>query len=674
MDRDSWNSKPLFIMRLSMTPTRRLTCLLLTSTALACGAESEIDEPEVRVRAALTPTQSRAKVCDLSNQVVAFNEPSSCGDVGAWEGNPIFGGPGQPVAPEGLRGYCTYTHPGNATPNHVVALSNGLGGGVPGPAPFEIGTDCRAVETQNSAIADEIGEDLEDFFGWLSGRFDPQQINVAPPIVVHTAVVDTYPSTTPIGPNSSHGPVVASIVESFLCPTGVGCTHLVRNYLGLPRTNDGPDYVKGGLVGLQSDLAKGIYEALVEDQQLGTDRLVINLSVAWEAEEFGGMGLANMTPAARSVYDVIRVASCRGALTIAAAGNESSLSCTGEPMAPGRWEMIDAPNEAQCNQLGIASPIIDDGAYTPLVYAVGGLFGANKAMASSRDAGMPRLAAASSHAVARPLSPGLDGVAIRSGTSIGTAVASATASMVWGYAPYLTRPEVMERLYQSGQPVGDLTADFGPSGPTDVHRIDACAAVSLVIPGAGPTCDFSSQPVTVGQIATDVEAAVSISHSVAVDSAMPCTDVCGDEYTFHPVAGSDIDCDEVEPDPWRWLTAPQPTEAGCTECILTTETSTNQATALLTVGDHFDANDIKAVELEIIDILGEPHFFGISDKELQGGAIVQPRSGFIDGFDVPMSLGGVEPDKAFIIMSFLDPADPNGESIETRDPLILRIQ
>ncbi|MGH1343862.1 MAG: S8/S53 family peptidase [Nannocystales bacterium] len=658
-------------MKFSTLLTRHLTCFLLSSSAFACSAEGELDAPEATPRAAPTEAESRAEVCDLSNQVVVFSQESSCDDVGPWEGERIFGGSGEPQPPAGLRGYCRYTKASNTTQGHVDALAAGLTAGDNSPA-FEIGTDCRAVETQNSAIADEVGTDLEDFFGWLSGRFDPQDITVPPPISVHTAIVDTYPNDSPDKPKSSHGPVVASIVESFLCPTGVGCTHPVRNYLGLPRTNDGLNLEKGGQIGLQSDLAKGIYAALVEDSQLGTDRLIINLSVAWEAEQFGGMGLADMDPAARSVFDIIRVARCRGALIIAAAGNESSLSCTGEPMAPGRWEQIPAPDEAECVQLGVLDWVEDTAAYTPLVHAVGGLFGPDTAMATSRSAGMPRLAAASSHAVAPARLPGLPGAAIRTGTSVGTAVASATAAMVWGYAPALTPSGVMERLYLSGHPVGDLTADFGSAGSTPVHRIDACAAVALSIPGPGPTCDFSTQPVTIGQLVGDLEAVVSISHSLSVDDPLECTNVCGEQYSFHPVPGSARDCAEVEPDPWRWLTTPQPTEAGCDECVLTTETSTDQATALLTVGDHFDAGNIKSVDLEIIDVFGMPHFFGITDKELQQAAVVEPRSGFIDEFVVPMKLDGVLAERGFVIMSFLDPADPNGASIETRDPLILR--
>lgn len=665
-----------------MTPTLRLTCLLLTSATFACAEGSEPDLPETALRDGNGGGSGGGgqdpydEVCDPSNQVVVFYSSNGCDDFlgGDWEGARLFNSSTAP--PEGLARYCRYTFDGAATLDDVKDLTAELE--TTFPAGFEIGTDCRVVEPQNSAISDEIGIELDEQFGALSGRVTSQQVKAALPLYnpfeIHTAIVDTYPSfpANPAVPNSTHGPAVASIIESFLCSSGPNCNHNVRNYLGLPRTNDGLDTTLGGQVGRQSDLARGIYAAMVADSALSAEHLVINLSVAWEAERFGGTGLADMSPAARSVYDAIRVARCRGALIIAAAGNESGLSCSGEPMAPARWEGIPAPTSSECAELGLGlnSRFEDDADYAPLVHAVGGLFGANTAMATSRAAGMPRLAAASSHAVVPPHT-GLPGVVIRTGSSIGTAVASATASLVWSYNTTMSPSDVMDVLYQSGQPVGGLTADFGSVVPADVHRIDACAAVEHAVPIINLNCTTST-PHTVDDLATEVEAAVSVTHSLSTDPVVPCTDVCGVNYDFYPVPTSSLGCTSVEPDPWRRLTAPQPTEGGCQECILTTEESTNQASALLTVGDHLDGGNIKSAHIEIHDINGEKQIFGISDKDLAAGASVHPRTGFIDEFVVPLSLGGVIPESAYIVMFFLDPNDLNLEPVETRDALILR--
>lgn len=669
-------------MEFNMLLTRRLACLLLTSTAFACAADSDIESPGTEARDGGTPPAGVVdpydQVCDPSNQVVVFNATNTCDDLvgGAWEGQRIFAGGGVP-APSGLAGYCRYTFDGAATESDVKDLNVALTATFGGPN-YEIGVDCRAVQPQSSAISDEVGDELNANFGWLSGRITPLQIATATllaPAEIHTAIVDTYPSNPDTSelPHSTHGPVVASIIESFLCPTGVGCTHQVRNYLGLPRTNEGLDLQRGGQVGLQSDLARGIYHALVADQQLGSEHLVINLSVAWEAELFGGMGLTDMDPAARSVYDVLRTARCRGALIIAAAGNQSGLSCSGEPMAPARWEDIPAPDVAECGQLGIIkNAYVDTANFAPLVHAVGGLLGPNTQMATSREDGMPRLAAASSHAVAQPRE-GLPDLAVRTGTSIGTAVTSAAASLVWSYDPDLSPSSVMQILYQSGQPVGSLTSDFGPGGAaTGVRRVDACAAVKATIPGLPPTMPCpSTGHYTLDEVATEVEAAVTYSPIVSNDPGVPCTDVCENSYTFYPLSGSGRGCSEVEPDPWRWLTAPQPTEAGCQECILTTESSANEASALLTVGDHFVGLDVRAVELELSDANKEMKVFGISERDLAGGA-TSPSTGTIGDFLVPMSLGGFDPVRAYIVMHFVD--SNTDEVIETRDAMLLRVE
>ncbi len=669
-------------MKFDTLLTRHLPWLLLTSTTFACAAESELDAPEVTAREGGGPLSGpgtadpKDELCDPSNQVVVFNTQTApeaataCPDFvgGSWTGNPIFGGGGVTV-PSGLAGYCRYTSAG-ATTDDVDDLALALQAFSPGA--YEIGTDCRAVEPQGSAISDEVGDELDSYFGWLSGRTTPQEIALTvsrTPAEIHTAIVDTYPSnpdTTKL-PYSSHGPVVTSIVESFLCPTGVGCIHQVRNYLGLPRTNQGMNTPRGGQVGLQSDLARGIYSALVADQQMGSEHLVINLSVAWEAEEFGGMELSDMDPAARAVFDVIRAARCRGALIIAAAGNQSGLSCAGEPMAPARWEDIPAPDSLECIELGILNPFVDTANFAPLVYAVGGLLGSNTPMATSRRGGMPRLAAASSHAVAHPRE-GLTDLAVRTGTSIGTAVVSAAASLVWSYDPGLSPSDVMQHLYQSGQPVGSLTADFGPGASVAVHRVDACDAINSMFPGTPLTCE-SSPPVSLDQIAADVEAAVTDTYIVSNSPGVPCTDGCGENYTLYPVLGSSLTCATVEPDPWRWLTAPQPTQAGCEDCLTTTDHGTNQSTAFLTVSDYYAGWTIKAVSLELYDEKGNRKVFGITEKMLLGGG-VEPMAEEISEYVVPMSLGGDVFAYGYVLMAFTNPA--SGESVETRDALLLR--
>ncbi|MCR9160710.1 MAG: S8/S53 family peptidase [Nannocystaceae bacterium] len=643
--------------------------ILLTST-LACAVETaSVDRPFELENTAERAADPLDTVCDVSAQVALFDDPVACtAPVGpSWSGEAVFQGS---AVPSGLRRYCAYSFDGSATAADVEDLEHAIT--TRHGTPFELGVDCQAVEPQNTAITDAIGPDLHAFFDWMSGHITADQAQAAvqllTPAPIHTAVVDTYPQhpVAPPEPNSTHGPVVASVIESFLCPSG-GCNAKVRTYLGLPRTADGLDLTDGGQVGRQSDLARGIFAALVADQASGSDHLVINLSVAWEAEEFGGMNLGDMDPAARAVYDVIRVARCRGALIVAAAGNQSGISCTGEAMAPARWEGIAAPAAGECTDLGIANPFVDPVAGSRLVHAVGGLFGPNTPMANSRGLGMPRLAAAASHTTASTRQ-GLQLPAVRTGTSIAAAVTSATASLVWSYRPELSPSEVMNALYNSGSVVSGVASDFGAGGP--VRRVDACAAFNHAVPAANLPCQ-STPTVSLSDLVAGAESAVTVTDTPTMGTLHWCFDSCGNPYTFQALSGSAAECEAAEPDPWRWLTSPQPTRAGCPDCVLTADSTSNQASALLTVGEDFEGYDVLAAKLEVIDDLGETHFFGVTEKDLAQSAVEPTRTAAAD-YDVSVPLDGLTPLRAFILLDFEEPS--TGEYVSTRDAMIVRVE
>lgn len=115
----------------------------------------------------------------------------------------------------------------------------------------------------------------------------------------------------------------------------------------------------------------------------------------------------------------------------------------------------------------------------------------------------------------------------------------------------------------------------------------------------------------------------------------------------------------------------RPTEGGCQECILTTEESTNESAALLTIVSLFAGHTIKEAELHVYDSVGVEHTFGISAADLLAGAI-QPRTGPVTEYDVPVSLGGVVPARADIVISFIDPN--TSASFDTEDALIVIIE
>ena len=115
----------------------------------------------------------------------------------------------------------------------------------------------------------------------------------------------------------------------------------------------------------------------------------------------------------------------------------------------------------------------------------------------------------------------------------------------------------------------------------------------------------------------------------------------------------------------------RPTRAGCDDCVLTNDTSTNESAALLTIEDQFVGHEIKDVELEVYDSAGVEHVFEITNADLQAGAI-QPRTGPVTEYDVPVSLGGVTPTRANIVVNFIDPSTE--ESIDTTDALTIIIE
>ncbi|MBV1860235.1 MAG: S8/S53 family peptidase [Nannocystaceae bacterium] len=650
--------------------------LLLSSLCVACAEgpleDAPLDEHRTSVAA------GTAIVCDSSHQVARMpmsdqpGQSTVCKDFPAigWEAEPLFASATAPASV--LDRYCRYTFvpAAGATTGDVSALVKSL-------PTAEIGVDCQAVTPQGQAITDTIGQELDEFFGYVAGRVDGTGLDDAYPYAVRSAVqttvIDTYPNAEPSKPISSHGPFVMSIIERIACPQGMaGCDIEVGAALGLPRTELGmnPDH-RGGVVGLQSDLAHGIFEALERYRASPNGHSVMNLSVGWESELFGGSSPANMPPSVRAVYDVLRMARCEGSLIIASAGNSSGLTCNEEPLAPGRWEELPAPTGAECSSMGATAFVPDSASYTPLVHAVGGMAGAKSRMLSSREFGMPRLVAAASHAVARPRH-GLPDLTIRTGTSVSAAVASAAASLVWSYAPDLSASDVMDVLYTSGVS-SSVLSDFGVGAAVGIHRIDTCRAVkhACTLPGS----DCGKLGVT---LKCQTSAPVSLPNMVAAIEDLPpsifeirdanygtvvagCDDGCGGAIVFHPYDGEVRSCEATQSDPWAWLTSPQPPKSGCNDCVLT---GTNvDPTALLTVDSAFAGDALVSVDIVVLDVNDMKHIYSLQDFDT--GAVPALQSTRVVAYEVPFDLGGIEPRGATVVMTF-------ASGIETEDPMLLK--
>lgn len=656
--------------------------LLLSSLALSACTEGDVDGPvaldEERTGALVPLTelaQMRGEVCDPRFMVSYAADGGSCDTMGPWQGESLFPGAAD-AGLTGLTGYCRYTwtpthpsHPPNPAQHHITSLAGNVG---------EVSPDCMAVMPQGNAITTLVADELLDLFRWRIGWIDPVDMDAAfqgagARSPVTTAVIDTYPADhTPQHPLSDHGPVVASVVESIACGDGgVSCSVSVSPFLGLPRDANGdPKPIRGGYVGRQSDVAGAVYDAM---EAQGSERLVINLSIGWDPVLFGGVDPTTAPPAVRAVHDALRIARCRGALIIAAAGNTDRLRCDERPLAPGQWQMEVTPTEPECTALGVG--YVAEASDAPLVYAIGGLDQKHSIMPGTRNLGMPRLAASATHTVAQERT-GLPGDVVKTGTSLSSAVASGAASLLWSFRPDLLPGEVMDLLYDKGFDVGE-TSTFDPGGEA-IHGVDVCAALTEACtapPISALACNGNLAlldcdppfPVSIPDfIDTIADAAGTPNIQEYEVDFEECNAGCGGpEPRVYESPGIARDCEAIAIDPLTRFTEPQPPKNGCSDCVLTVEPTTQDATAQLTLSDDFQPTDVAAVDVRITDAAtGRQVSFPMTEKELAMFVEATLENDQVEGYAIPLSARGYEVESADVVMRF-----DTGEV--TVDPMIV---
>ncbi len=666
---------------MSTSDIPRILCLALVSTLAGCddpsGLAGESDAPRDAPVGFTEPLADggaalRAAVCS-PHVMVARSQDGSCDSVGAWVAHRVFPGSGSPS----LAQYCRYTwpHPESPPPGPAVdALVASVGEG-------DIGADCQAVTPEADAIGEVAGAAMRDIFYWSAGRVRGEEIVAAYPQAtrapVTVAVVDTYPSHEPPDPVSNHGPIVASLVDAFACPGGP-CPVIVTHTLGLPRVDEDktPDLVRGGVVGTQSDLARGIYDAVRDSPD--AQRLIINLSVGWDARLFGGEGFAVQAPAVEAVRSALEYARCSGALVIAAAGNDGDLTCTEEALAPARWEEEPAPDATTCEALVGPGHATFGGGYEPLVFAVGGLSWSGAAMPGTRHDGVPRLAASATRAPAAPRA-GLDEPVVRTGTSMAAAAVTGAASLIWSLDPSLTPAGVMDILYANGHPVGVQRSDFGPNGGNDpVHSLDVCeAVVAACEAGACGSLSSTATPLdceppvpvsTADLFALISNAASEFSHNETGDTVTACGEICGSERFVYGPPQTEVECADYQRNPLLRLTNPQPGRPGCEDCGLTVEQS-GDGVAHVTLNGDFDNYTILSASVDVVDPAGDVHSFPLTTPDLnQPDTYIGKNlsSKTIDEITIELSKTGITPVSSKLLIKFDDGHD-------TEDPMMLAI-
>lgn len=566
-------------------------------------------------------------VCDRAVHIARRDADTDCPSMGQWVGEQLFDigskwlttSDHAPV-PGALAHFCRYTWDDDVapTPEQRMGLYNAEG-------IDSISPSCQAVSGQSDVLTDTFGLQMRTIFHANTGR--PSSIDLGLPDTgttepnVTMLVVDSQSGNLQISATSKHGRHMGNIISDIACPDDdPTCRVDVRYVVGLPRLGNGTaNYVNGGWVGTRADIAAAIYEGVRRWEEGNATlevptRLVMNFSLGWEGMLFGGLE-DEMPASVEAVRTALEFAACHGALLIASTGNKGDFCGMTGPLLPAAWESRPAPDAARCAELGFPEPPLDDGAYRPLVHAVGGLDLDLGPMPGSRTGATPRLMAASSHVVAgEPLHGGL------TGTSLAAAVTSAAAALVWSYQPELEAGEVMDLVYAGGIPLADHTTDFAlaDTTPAAPHRVDACQALHTACTAPEATCPpmplscLETEPISTTELSMDFTA---LEPDVTLESSLPeidssCVDACGEPVEIRVAAGTTANCAAFAVDPTEHLVNPTPDSIACPTCGL------RDGVLSLSIHSDFDNETIDNVMVHLVDEAGVDYHYDLGTLTL----------------------------------------------------------
>jgi hypothetical protein len=520
------------------------------------------------------------------------------------------------AVPGELQRYCSYEYIGREPigQRHYDELFAAIDA-YPGMPLDSVALDCRSELVQGNGLEDpaivaQLAESFHRAIQWIPGSALRSTAGQREHIEV--AVLDTV-SREGTKPVNEHGVVMGEIIAEIACPDGdSSCSNTIRHHQAMPRhANKSADWARGGDFGTMGDLATAIVAAVGHwrmaqlDDRDAAKRLVINASLGWVPD-----ASASTNAPERALERALEFAACNGALVIAAAGNIPDPACAAGdsgPLAPATYQLVEAPDAAECARLGYAA--IEDsmlpvfGESRPLVYAAGGLDGHDRPILNGRPEAMPPLAVYAAHA---SVEAGGDYTTPLTGTSVSAAVVSATASLVWSYAPELTPNQVMQLIYDSGVDIGQQ-ADFGFAGAAaTVHRVSVCAAMSELCSGRNssvcPELDCLDSHVPpdgyLGGFAAALNAAIA--------------DPSNQVRTFIGPAGTDPVC---EPRAWNEQVKPQPEHPLCPACGLDSPPppSPPEDDAVLSISlPSQHRGTVVAIKLTVYDVTGTPEVFSMS--------------------------------------------------------------
>lgn len=488
------------------------------------------------------------------------SSPVPCVAPAGWGASRVFN---PPKAPPNSADLCLYTWLGGGgapTPAQVAALFAGNGGAVgmtedvPSVIPMTVPRPWAESEIDFFAgLRESMRKHVGDASLLPAGLFPAHP-------TTRIVVIDTAPDAPhgylQLGAGSRHGDNLARLIEGLVCSSAIAggpqeCAAEVTTSLAMPWSSPGVMGVGGGHTGTLVDLAQAIQRAvakweldLANPALITPRRLILNLSLGWEdtpgiADCASDLTLPVALPA-RAVRQALQYAASRGALIIAAAGNDS-----GGPnprtglVCPGLYQKM--PQQLDPSR--------------PLLYAVSGVDFADRPLESARPGGRTGL-----------VGLGLGGVAwsgedeappALTGSSVAAAVVTAVSAITWAARPTYNPAQVFE-VVQSG---GVAVAGNGEACPLSAQscatrRANVCgalAAAGLVAVRCTPApAQADSSPSLAAQI-TALIAAFSVAPGQVIPLAPPFSMVA--RFTTPSMAVA----------PW---TFPTPISATCPTCFI----------------------------------------------------------------------------------------------------------
>lgn len=484
----------------------------------------------------------------------------------------------------------------------------------PGRAPAGALRECRLspageVEDQTQALRSAWREGL----AFASMRSLRERLG-SPPGRVRIAVIDDAGSRSTRG----HGVTMAALIEEIACdpetPGGaVDCT--VERVPALSRRRSSATTDDHGEYGLQSDLALAIMTAVEHWKAEPIDpkhplRLVVNLSVGWEPACDDGAGDV--------VREAIAHAAAAGALVVAASGNRPPGTCVQGPMAPASWAGAPIGTDREPILLLYAATAVDEtGGFLPTFRP--------QSAASSAALGLMAVAADRPRDPSRLLGP-------VSGSSVATAVVSASAALAWRYAETATAAEVMTLVRSAGIPRQDGTgttplAEFGALPREPQMIVSPCSTLARIagLPAKQitVTCRAEAMSETWGRLWRDADGTVASSPGIPTS------------------------CCLGAPEPSAVFAAwvgPQPGIAACPLCGL------KGARATVRVSEDFEGFKLKATHLTLWNQAGA------SEQHDLGNGFTTSAFAYVDN-EAFRQVDGAATTRAYITMHFEDPSN-----------------